>query len=67
MVLDNLIPELSHKKLEIPDGGAASWSWIEMVESDDPEEKREKAEALRIYCERDTRAMVELHRYLAKD
>lgn len=60
VVLPNLIPELSYKDLEIQEGGSASWSWIQMVESDDTEAKQVIAKALRRYCERDTWAMVAL-------
>jgi hypothetical protein len=60
VVLRNLIPELSHEDLEIQEGGAATWSWIEIQESNDANFRCAKADALREYCERDTRAMVEL-------
>ena len=60
VILPNLIPELSYKDLEIQEGGAASWNWIQMIESDNTESSQVMAEALRKYCERDTWAMVEL-------
>jgi len=60
VVLPNLIPDLSYKDLEIQEGGAASWNWLQMIESGDAEAKRSMAEALKKYCERDTWAMVAL-------
>jgi hypothetical protein len=60
VVLPILLPELSYDDLEIQEGGAASWNWIQMLESDDTDARRATTEALRQYCERDTRAMVEL-------
>jgi hypothetical protein len=60
VVLPALVPELSYEDQEIQDGGAASWGWIQMLESDDSTERRQKAEALRSYCRLDTLAMVKL-------
>ena len=60
VVLPTLIPELSYDDLDIQEGGAASWNWIQMIESDDTESRQDTAEALRKYCERDTWAMVKL-------
>jgi hypothetical protein len=41
-------------------GGAASWSWVRMPESDVPRVRRQLADALRSYCKRDTEALVAL-------
>jgi hypothetical protein len=60
VVLPTLIPELSYDDLDIHEGGGASWSWIQMIESDDAETRQAMAEALREYCKRDTWAMVKL-------
>jgi hypothetical protein len=64
VVLPNLIPELPYEELEIQEGGDASWKWIEILESDDADFKRAKADALIKYCERDTEAMVELLKFV---
>ena len=60
VVLPALVPGLSYETEEISDGGDASLSWIEMLESGDFIERQEKADALRSYCKLDTLAMVEL-------
>jgi hypothetical protein len=64
VVLPTLIPELPYEELEIQEGGDASWKWIEILESDDADFKRAKADALIKYCERDTEAMVELLNFI---
>lgn len=60
VVLTALIPSLTYEDEAIPDGGAASLAWIEMLEADDFIVRQEKADALRSYCKLDTMAMVEL-------
>ena len=55
-----LVPELTYDDETISDGGAASWGWIQMLESDDFIERQQKADALRSYCKLDTFAMVKL-------
>lgn len=66
VVLPTLLPELSYDDLEIQEGGSASWSWIQMIESDDAGAKKAMAKALREYCERDTWAMVKLLQFSTK-
>jgi len=60
VVLPALIPELSYENEVVSDGGEASLSWVQMLETDDFLVRQEKAEALRSYCKLDTLAMVEL-------
>ena len=60
VVLPVLVPTLSYETEDISDGGDASISWIEMLESGDFIERQEKADALRSYCKLDTLAMAEL-------
>jgi hypothetical protein len=60
VVLPALVPALSYKSESISDGGEASLSWVQMLESDDFIFRKEKADALRSYCRLDTLAMAEL-------
>lgn len=60
IVLPTLLPDLSYKDLDIQEGGSASLAWIDMLESSDGESKTAMAQALKMYCERDTWAMVKL-------
>jgi Domain of unknown function(DUF2779) len=60
VVLPTLCPDLSYKDLEIQEGGSASYSWIQMIESDDPIKRDSIATALIEYCKLDTLAMVRL-------
>ena len=64
VVLPALVPELTYQDEAISDGGAASWGWIQMLESHDFIERQQKADALRSYCKLDTLAMVELLRHV---
>ena len=59
-MLPTLVPELSYKDLDIQEGGSASMSWLEMVDTSNEIERAAKAEALLRYCELDTLAMVRL-------
>lgn len=57
-ILPALAPDLSYKKLDIQDGGAASSSWDKIVSSDIADDKKiELTEALKEYCKLDTKAM----------
>lgn len=67
VVLPVLVPELTYQDEEISDGGAASWGWIQMLESDDFIERQQKADALRSYCKLDTLAMVKLLEHVRKE
>jgi hypothetical protein len=60
VVLPALVPDESYDDEEISDGGEASWSWVQMLESDDMLVRQQKADALRSYCKKDTIAMVKL-------
>jgi len=60
VVLPVLVPALSYETEDISDGGDASLSWIEMLESGDFIERQQTADALRSYCKLDTLAMAEL-------
>jgi hypothetical protein len=64
-VLPVLVPELSHKDLEISEGGAAQRLWMEAVlDSKRDAEKEKILKNLRDYCELDTLAMVRIYEYL---
>jgi hypothetical protein len=62
-VLPILAPELSYKGLEIQHGGMAMDGIIDLI--DDKAKNREKLiEDLKIYCGRDTFAMVKIYQIL---
>ena len=64
-VLPTIAPELNYDELDIGDGGSAQWAYARLLDASAPtDQKNEIAEALRIYCERDTLAMVRVARYL---
>ncbi len=64
-VLPAMVPELSYRDLRIQEGGQAASEYYRMVfVEDDWIEQANIKEALLRYCERDTRAMVELRRAL---
>ena len=61
-----LVPHLSYKNLAIQEGNSASLAWYRMFDPTVTREERATTERnLRAYCELDTRAMVEIYRYLA--
>ncbi len=60
VVLPALVPELDHADEAISDGGEASLSWIEMLETDDDAVREKKKQDLFSYCRLDTYAMVKL-------
>lgn len=64
-VLPALVPELAYNDLAIQNGAVASVMYRQMV-SEEPDlmERAKIAQELEAYCERDTRAMVELRRVL---
>lgn len=64
-VLPVLIPELSYKDLEIKHGGSAASEW-QRVTLNDAVDKARVYTDLKKYCERDTEAMVLIHRELAR-
>ena len=64
-VLPVLIPEFSYKDLEIKDGGSAASEWQRVTLTDAADKARVYTD-LKKYCERDTEAMVLIHRELAR-
>lgn len=65
MVLPALVPGLSYNGLMIQDGGAASNSWKRLYFGDlEHEESEQIRNDLLAYCELDTKAMVEILKYL---
>ena len=62
-VLPILCPDLGYGDLDVRDGSSAMAEWERMINAE-PEEAEEIAHALLRYCERDTRALVEIHRFL---
>jgi hypothetical protein len=65
-VLPALAPHLSYADLAVQRGDQAQAVWQEMIVCTDAGWKAEIAGQLRAYCARDTYAMVEIHRVLAK-
>ena len=63
-VLPVLVPGMGYGDLEIPDGQAASASYMQALRSKDSRERRQTFDNLRAYCERDTLAMVALRQAL---
>jgi len=65
-VLPTIAPELDYADLEhVQDGGGAQAAYLEVIGSDTtPERKANLERALRIYCQRDTEAMVRLASFL---
>lgn len=64
-VLPVLVPELSHKLLDISDGSTAQRLWMEAVlDGKRPEEKDKILSDLLDYCKLDTLAMVEIYNKL---
>ncbi|MHB8493734.1 MAG: DUF2779 domain-containing protein [Casimicrobiaceae bacterium] len=66
-VLRTIAPDLDYANLtEVADGGAAQLAYLEMVDPQAPQERKDALErALRIYCRRDTEGMVRITRRLA--
>lgn len=65
-VLPVLAPELSYADLNIRQGDDAQAAWLAMVETADPVRRGQLATDLRAYCQRDTFAMVAIHRALLR-
>lgn len=64
-VLPVLIPELSHKDLDIHAGSAAQRLWMEAVlDGKRPDEKDKILNDLKKYCKLDTYAMVRIYQHL---
>jgi hypothetical protein len=66
-VLPTIAPELDYADLgEVSDGGAAQSAYLELLASDTALSRRAHLiEALRVYCQRDTDAMVRLAKFFA--
>jgi len=64
-VLPVLVPEFSHKDLEIQDGGSAASEWQRVTLNDAADAARVYTD-LKKYCERDTEAMVLIHQELIR-
>lgn len=61
-VLPALVPDLGYGDLQIRDGMHATLAFHELVhDGDDPDARQRLRAALLAYCERDTRALVEVH------
>ena len=64
-VLPALVPGMGYGELEVQEGMAASASYLRLVAGDVPaEEESQVRDALLAYCQRDTEAMVLVHRAL---
>lgn len=64
-VLPVLVPELSYQDLAIREGGTASQSWDKITSPQTSQTERDiTARDLKLYCERDTFAMVAIWRCL---
>ena len=65
-VLPALVPGSGYDDLSVADGQTAAVRYVAALGSADSAERQRTFEELRAYCERDTLAMVELRRALAK-
>ena len=66
-VLPVLVPELSYQDLAIREGGTASQSWDKITsDQTSPAERNQIGRDLKLYCERDTFAMVAIWRCLER-
>ena len=65
-VLPTIAPDLDYANLEeVQDGGAAQAAYLEAIHPETTvDRKREREKQLRVYCERDTEAMVRLAQFL---
>ncbi len=64
-VLPVVCPGLGYGDLDVQDGASAMAEWERMIDAE-PEEAERIAQALLSYCERDTLALVEIYRFLAR-
>ncbi|MBI2725549.1 MAG: DUF2779 domain-containing protein [Polaromonas sp.] len=63
-VLPTIAPELAYDGLEVGNGGMAQEAFAEVLHADTPHHRRDQLRnALLIYCERDTLAMVKIAHY----
>ena len=62
-----LVPALSYEDLAIREGGTASQSWDKITSGQTSQAERNTiARDLKLYCERDTFAMVAIWRFLQR-
>ena len=64
-VLPVLVPEISYKDLEIKDGGSAASEWQRVTLNDASDKARVYTDLIK-YCERDTEAMVLIHKEMTR-
>lgn len=62
-VLPVVCPDLSYDDLDVHDGASAMEAWERMARAEGDEQNQIEGSLL-AYCERDTFAMVEIHRFL---
>jgi hypothetical protein len=66
-VLPTIAPELKYDELDIGDGGSAQRAYAQLLDPEMPvDRKSDIAEALKVYCERDTLAMVRVAQYFGE-
>ena len=66
-VIKALLPELSYDDLLIKDGEQVVAAWNLMLAEKDMGRRNNSFDSIRVYCERDTLAMVELYRHLQNE
>lgn len=59
-VLPVLVPEMSYSGMQIADGQAAGWGWLQMLEAETQQERDQLRTALLAYCGQDSLAMARL-------
>ena len=64
-VLPVVCPELNYEDLDVQDGSLAMEAWERLIAAN-AEDADEIAQSLLSYCKRDTLAMVEIYRFLAR-
>lgn len=65
-VLPALLPGMEYEKLEVSEGSQAGRVWIQLLSTDDPEERLRLRRALLAYCAQDTLALARIIDALAK-
>jgi len=64
VVLPTIAPELAYDNLEVANGGMAQEAFEEIMQPEtSPERRQQLHNALLLYCERDTLAMVRIAHY----
>jgi len=59
-VLPVLAPEMSYADLEVSNGGMAANAYVEMIQTEDADEKEQIRQALLKYCKLDTLEMIKI-------